>query len=70
MEWVAVAALSIIVAIISNFATPYVSGSKNTTVVKLQTSYAGRTLMTALVIFGSIVIAGLIFSAADKSVTV
>jgi hypothetical protein len=63
MEFVAVFALSAIVAVLYNWIQPKVFG-----VAKLQTiqaNYFGKTLLTAVVIFGAIVVAGFIFSTVD-----
>lgn len=63
MEFAAVGALAIVVAILFNFAQPRVFGSA--ALQKYQTSYAGKTLFTAVIIFGAIVLAGYVFSAVD-----
>lgn len=70
MEFVAVLALAAIVSVLFNWFQPKVAASQNATVAKLQTSYAGRTFLTTVVIFGAILLAGLLFSAVDRRVTV
>jgi hypothetical protein len=49
MEWIVLFALSVLVAIGFNFVQPRVMASQNPYAIKLQSSYAGKTLATALI---------------------
>jgi len=66
MEFVAVFALSAIVAMILNYVQPKVFSASQTQ--SLQKNYFGRTLLTTVVIFGAIVLAGVIFKVTEDVV--
>ncbi len=68
MEFLAVFALSAVVAILYQWVQPKFFGLSQTQ--SLQANYFGKTLLTTVVIFGAIVVAGFIFSAVDGKVTV
>jgi len=67
MEFVAVFALSAIVAMFYLWAQPKVFSVSS--LQSLQKNYFGKVFLTASVIFGAILIAGLIFSLLGKEVT-
>lgn len=56
--FVAVFALSALVAIVFNYGSPKLLGSTNPSLVKLQGNYFGKTLLTTVVIFLAILAAG------------
>ena len=68
MEFGLVFALSAVVAILYLWAQPRVFGVAS--LQNVQQNYFGKVLLTAVVIFGAIVVAGFIFSAVDGKVTV
>jgi hypothetical protein len=68
MEFAAVFALSAIVAILYTFIQPKVFAI--TSLQSVQANYFGKTLLTTVVIFATILIAGMIFGALDKRVSV
>jgi hypothetical protein len=70
MEFVAAFALSAIIAILVGWAGPMVTTSTNANIVKLQSSYFGKTFLNTVVIFGAIIVAGLLFSIFNRRVTV
>jgi hypothetical protein len=63
MEFVAVFAFAVVVAMLYNFGAPLVAASS--VGQKYGGSYAGKTLATAVVIFAAIVVTGLFFRAVD-----
>ena len=68
MEFVAVFALSAIVAILYLWGSPKLFGVAS--LQNLQKNYFGKVLLTTVAIFAAIVIAGFIFSAVDGKVSV
>jgi hypothetical protein len=62
-EFIAVFALAVVVAILFNWGQPKLFASQNASLVKWQGNYAGKTLMTAAVIFAAIVAAGFLMKA-------
>lgn len=68
MEYAAVFALSIVVAILYLWAQPKVFGLASLS--NVQKNYAGKVALTAFVIFGAIVIAGFLFAVFDRNVSV
>jgi hypothetical protein len=70
MEFVAAFALAAVIAILTGWAGPMFTTSTNPTIVKLQGNYFGKTLVNTIVIFGAIILAGLLFSAFNRRVVV
>lgn len=68
MEFVAIFALSAVVSILYLWAQPKIFGLASLS--NLQKNYFGKALLTTVVIFGAIVLAGFIFTALDRKVTV
>jgi hypothetical protein len=68
MEFVAIFALSAITAIFYLWLQPKIFGLASLS--NLQKNYFGKALMTTVVIFAAIVVAGIIFTALDRKVTV
>jgi branched-subunit amino acid permease len=66
MEWIVLFALSVLVAIGFNFGYPRVAASTNPYAMKLQSSYAGKTLATALVFFLAIYAAAIVLTVAGE----
>ena len=62
-EFVAVFALAVVVAILFNYGQPKLFASQNASLAKWQANYAGKTLMTAAVIFAAIVVAAFLMKA-------
>jgi hypothetical protein len=68
MEFLAIFALSAIVAVLFNWVSPKVFAANS--LKGVGANYFGKTLLTAIVIFGAIVVAGFIFGAVDGKVSV
>jgi len=66
MEYLAVFALAAVVAMLYNFAQPRFFAMP--ALQKYESSYFGKTLLTTIVIFGAIVVAGLIFRSLEVEI--
>lgn len=65
MEWFAIFAISAIVAILYNWGQPKIFGIAS--LKGVQQNYFGKTLLTTLVIFAAIVVAGLVVGTFEKA---